>query len=455
LNTILAPIDDIVAWIITGLYHLLSPVFGVTGGATWVLTIVLLTVIIRLILVPLFVKQIRTQRAMTALTPQLTELRKKYKGDRETLNSETMKLYQTAGVNPMMGCLPMVLQMPIFIALFNVLRYIAEWKGGANPSFHLTPTTIQSAQTAQIFGVSIKDAFRNATSVHVHVVIALVVVTSVLTTYLTMRQSVKRGIMPTGKDNPMGQSQRMMTYIFPLFALSGLIWPFGLVLYWVSTNVWTLGQQFVMLRKYPVGAAVPPGGLPIKGSSPGRPATASGLTGTAPGRPKPARTGGAGGAAGKPAPKRADAVSDATTSDPVTGKASGSGVQDAPPGARVPADANGQAPADRKAKPSAAGSAAGKGTPSGADSGTRVRPSGRSAQSGQSAAGASGGRGDQSRSAVTGSANGHKPAGEGGMLRRISRGRAEPEAPVPAEPEVKLVRQQRQRQSRSKRSGKR
>src|SRR5262245_28149363 len=166
----------------------------------------------RLVMVPLFIKQMHTQRAMTALTPQITEIRKKYKGDREKLNSETMKLYQEAGVNPLMGCLPIVLQMPIFFALFSVLRYIAEWKGGTT-LYHLSASTIHSAQTAQIFGVTIKDTFLHTTSIHVHVVIGLVVVTSMLTTYLTMRQNVKRGIMPTGNDNPMAQSQKLMTYV--------------------------------------------------------------------------------------------------------------------------------------------------------------------------------------------------------------------------------------------------
>src|SRR5262245_17678528 len=98
----------------------------------------------RLVMVPLFIKQMHTQRAMTALTPQITELRKKYKGDRETLNSETMKLYQEAGVNPLMGCLPVVLQMPIFFALFSVLRYIAEYKHQPHvlPQYHLTEKLI-------------------------------------------------------------------------------------------------------------------------------------------------------------------------------------------------------------------------------------------------------------------------------------------------------------------------
>ena len=78
------------------------------------------------------------------------------------------------------------------------------------------------------------------------------------TTYLTVRQSMKRGMMPAATpDNPMGQSQKYMAYIMPFFALSGLYWPFGLVLYWVTTNLWTLGQQWVLFRRYPVDAAGP------------------------------------------------------------------------------------------------------------------------------------------------------------------------------------------------------
>ena len=115
---------------------------------------------------------------------------------------------------------------------------------------------------------------------HAKIVIVLVVLISMTTTYLTVRQSMKRGMMPTGKDSPMGQSQKLMAYIMPLFALTGLYWQFGLVLYWVTTNLWTLGQQYVLLRKYPVGAAAmgPDGNMPIGGKA-GKPATASGLTG--------------------------------------------------------------------------------------------------------------------------------------------------------------------------------
>ncbi len=401
MSTILAPIDDAVAWIITQLFNLFSPLFGATSGVTWLLTIVVLVVIMRLILVPLFIKQMHTQRAMTALTPKLAELRKKHKGDRETLNAETMKLYQEAGVNPLMGCLPVVLQMPIFFGLFSVLRYIAEWKPGQGLQYHLSAHLIHSAQTAKIFGATIADKvlFTHGMVVPVHakIVIIVAVVISMTTTYLTVRQSMKRGMMPTGADTPMGQSQKLMAYIMPLFALTGLYWQFGLVLYWVTTNLWTLGQQFVLLRRYPVGAAAmgPDGNVPIGGA---KPATASGLVSRRPAKPRPGSSPGTGQAKG--------------------GSTGGKPVSTTKPGA---------------GKPPAQG---GKGAKAGTGSGSGEQPA--------APAGAGG------------SSNGHiKPAaGEGGMLRRFGR-KAEPETAPEPQPETRIVRQQRSRQSRSKRSGKR
>jgi YidC/Oxa1 family membrane protein insertase len=391
----LNPINDLVAWVIMHIYSVLGPVFGATRGATWVLSIIILVVAMRLIMLPLFIKQMHTQRAMTALTPRINEIRKKYKGDKEKLNAETMKLYQEAGVNPLMGCLPILLQMPLFFALFSVLREIAEWKSPAVLKYGLTKPFVQNVDKARIMGVSIKDTFLHGQSLHVHVVVALVVLVSMGTTYLTVRQSMKRGMMPTGSDNPMGQSQKMMAYVMPLFALTGLYWPFGLVLYWVMTNLWTLGQQYVLLRKYPVGAAAAAigGNLPIGGGNQ-KPAMAPGLT-SGPAKPK------------RPAPAT-DAVADGTASG--KSAASGKKVTDAkPPKVTPPASSNGKAAAN------------GSGTTNGA---------------------------------TPAATNGHK-SDDGGMLRRFSRSRPGPEPIVPVEPDTKIVRNQPQRQSRSKRSGKR
>ena len=121
---------EAVGWVLTRIYDVLKPVFGASSGWTWALTIIILVVLMRLVMVPLFIKQMHTTRAMTSLQPQMAALRKKYKNDKQTLNQEMMKLYQEAGVNPLMGCLPVVAQLPLFFSLFSVLRAIAEYTGG-------------------------------------------------------------------------------------------------------------------------------------------------------------------------------------------------------------------------------------------------------------------------------------------------------------------------------------
>jgi YidC/Oxa1 family membrane protein insertase len=389
---ILNPIYDAVAWVLKQIYNGLSPVFGATSGWTWALSIIILVILMRLIMVPLFIKQMHTTRAMSALAPQMQALRKKYKNDKQTLQQETMKLYQEAGVNPLMGCLPVVLQLPVFFALFSVLRAIAGWKPGHVPQYGLTHQMVASAQQAKILGATVADKFLfTGTTLHVpvtaKVTILVAVLVSMATTFMTVRQSMKRGMMPAATpDNPLGQSQKYMMYIMPVFALSGLYWQFGLVLYWVTTNLWTLGQQYVLFRKYPQPAAAGAAAGAASAPAPaGRAAT--------PTRRRPAAT---------PADSVEDAVEDST------GRAGSNGA-----GRRSPSGAQ-----PRGAGRRTAGSAAARRAPQ-----------------------------DAAPQDAVPSANG------GGMLRRLGRNRAEPEPP-PA-PEVKIVRQQRQRQSRSKRSGKR
>ena len=274
----LTPLYDAVAWVIMRLHAGLGAIFGDSSGAAWALSIVILVVLMRLILVPLFIKQMHATRKMTALAPQVAELKKKYKGDKQKLNEETMKLYKENGANPLAGCLPVVAQLPVFFALFGVLRAIAE----DQPKYGLTPAVVASAQHAKIFGV-VTVADRLLTSIFPptfssigagpKIVILLTVVVSATTTFMTVRQSMKRGMTPqVDPNNPMASSQKMMQYIVPVFALSGLYWQYGLVLYWVTTNLWTLGQQYVLFRRFPPPAtatAAPPGPRPPPVASPG------------------------------------------------------------------------------------------------------------------------------------------------------------------------------------------
>jgi len=260
----LDPLNNVVAWVIMRIHAVLGTLFGPASGLAWGLSIVILVMFIRLLLVPLFVKQVHAQRKMAQHAPQLQELRKKYKGDKQRLNEETMKFYKENGVNPLAGCLPMIPQMIIFFALFYVLRSIAEWKKGVTPSYGMTVQLMESAQKATIFGVHLGDKLllphTPGMGLGTSIIAAVTVAISATTTFLTVRQSAKRGLMQTSvdPDNPMAQSQKYMMYIVPFFSLTGLYWQYGLVLYWVTTNVWTLGQQYIMFRNWtvePTGAA--------------------------------------------------------------------------------------------------------------------------------------------------------------------------------------------------------
>jgi YidC/Oxa1 family membrane protein insertase len=308
--SILNPLFEAVAWVIMRIHAVLSVPFGASSGWAWGLSIVLLVMLMRLIMVPLFVKQVRSQRKMQSHMPQLQELRKRYKNDKQRLNEETMKFYKENGINPLGGCLPLVAQLPVFWALFNVLRAIADWTPGQVPKYGLTVPVVESARAARIFGASLADKFLFPLphqTLESRLVILAFVLVSAATTYLTMRQSQKRGMMqqgPVDPDNPAANMQKYMMYIAPFFALSGLYWQFGLVIYWVTTNVWTLGQQHFLFRNLPIvgsatvdASAAPANALTSGKASNGKAITAgksgggsgkSGASGRATGSAKPA-----------------------------------------------------------------------------------------------------------------------------------------------------------------------
>ncbi len=327
----LTPLYDAVAWVIEQIHAGLSTFLSPASGFTWVLTIVILVVLMRLILVPLFIKQMHATRKMSALAPQLAELKKKYKNDRQTLNEETMRLYKENGANPLAGCLPLLGQMPLFFALFSVLRAISGWHPGLPLPYGLSRSVVLSAQHADIFGAHIPDKFLfplPGQTLESRIVILIAVLISVATTFLTVRQSTKRGMTPQmTPDNPMAASQKYMAYVVPLFALSGLYWAFGLVMYWVTTNVWTLGQQYVLFKRYP---------MPVSAAAAGT-AGPGGTTAAA----KPGMT-------GKPASGRALPAKPAGTAKPATAPAGRPQSGQKPPAAPSSAKpaGSGQAPAN-------------------------------------------------------------------------------------------------------------
>ncbi|XVQ11000.1 membrane protein insertase YidC [Spirillospora sp. CA-255316] len=272
-------VAQLIVWIHTGL----SAVFPKDSGWAWGGSIILLTVLLRLLMVPLFVKQIHASRKMQELNPKVQALRKKYKNDKQRMNQEVMKLYQENGANPLSGCLPILVQMPVFIGLFQVLNRISN----ANPGqgvFALTPDLVQSAQKANIFGAHIPDTFliawgadpRNWTAI---TITAIAVVISSCTTFFTVRASMKRQPV-TDENNPMMQAQKMMVFLAPLFGLFGLGFPLGVLMYWVTSNSWTLVQQHYIYSKYPpLGANGENGAGDKAGAGKGGVKTAAGSSG--------------------------------------------------------------------------------------------------------------------------------------------------------------------------------
>ena len=239
---------------------------------TWILAIVFLVVTVRIVLFPVFVKQIKRQRAMQALQPKVKVLQEKHKGDRETLQKEMMELYKTEKANPLMGCLPMFLQIPVFLGLFHVLRRLSP-DNEAKTLYGWTVEQFDSATHAALFTAPLPSKFGSsaaelaalqANGTTVKIIAGILVLIMMTTTYLTSRQM----ILKTGwaEDPQQKMIQRLMLYGIPLSLLvSGALFPIGVVIYWVTNNLFTLAQQQWVLRKFP------PPPMAGKSGSPARP----------------------------------------------------------------------------------------------------------------------------------------------------------------------------------------
>ncbi|WP_433224344.1 membrane protein insertase YidC [Dactylosporangium sp. CS-047395] len=242
----------------------------------WVLAIVFLVITVRIVLFPIFVKQIKSQRAMQAIQPKMKELQEKHKGDRETLQKEVMELYRQEKVNPLMGCLPMFLQIPVFIGLLHVLRHLRPGQSEHQQTLYgWTVGEFESAVDARLFDAPIVAKFSSsaadllkidASSTAVKIVAAILVALMITTTYLTQRQMIKKTGWNTDPQQRM--IQKFMLYGIPFFTLtSGWYFPIGVIIYWVTNNAITLGQQYWVLHKYPPPASASTNTTPFKGGA--------------------------------------------------------------------------------------------------------------------------------------------------------------------------------------------
>jgi YidC/Oxa1 family membrane protein insertase len=230
------------------------------AGLAWALGIVFLVVTIRLLLFPLFVKQVKSQRAMQELQPEIAKLRKQYGSDRQGMSQAMMALQKERGVNPLAGCLPILPQMPVFISLFHVLRRLAPNTHGL---YGWDDTLTHNAAVAKLFGAPISasinmtgskatEILKIATYTNIRVVALILIAIMCVTTFMTQKQIAKRSGPVEGQA---AMVQKVMLYGVPVSLLvSGFIFPIGVLIYWVTNNAWTFGQQFFILRKMP-----PPG----------------------------------------------------------------------------------------------------------------------------------------------------------------------------------------------------
>jgi YidC/Oxa1 family membrane protein insertase len=263
-----------VSWVLLR-WHSLFNWLGLdpAGGLNWSLSIIFLVVTARLLLFRLFVKQVHYQRHMQEIQPKIQEVRSKYKNDRAEMQRQMMKLQQEQGFNPLAGCLPMFLQIPIFISLFHVLRHLSNSASvcRANPDLsqyhgHLlelytfSPTETCDAAQAKLFGAPLAGSLRDTTFQIVHVLggdvtstrivtIVLVLVSAAATFFTQILVTSRATTVPTGTAATV---QKLMKVFIPVSVLfSGVFFPLGVLLYWFTSNLWTMLQQIYINKYHP------------------------------------------------------------------------------------------------------------------------------------------------------------------------------------------------------------
>ncbi|MEU0401019.1 membrane protein insertase YidC [Streptomyces sp. NPDC006197] len=245
-----------VSWVIVQFHKVYGAIFGPDTGWAWGLSIVSLVVLIRICLIPLFVKQIKSTRNMQALQPKMKAIQERYKSDKQRQSEEMMKLYKETGTNPLSSCLPILAQSPFFFALYHVLSAIASGKEIGV----IDGPLLASARQAHIFGAPLASKFMDsaadvaaldASLTSVRIVTAVMIVMMSASQFFTQRQLMMKNVDLSVKT-PYMQQQKMLMYIFPLiFAGMGINFPVGVLVYWLTTNVWTMGQQMYVINQNP------------------------------------------------------------------------------------------------------------------------------------------------------------------------------------------------------------
>ena len=258
-SDIMYPFEWLVAWIMY-LWHAGFTAIGMpeASGWTWTFSIIGLVLVMRAALIPLFVKQIHASRKMQLIQPEMQKIQAKYKDkkdpeSRQKMTEETMALYKDSGTNPFASCLPIIAQMPFFFGLFRVLNSLDEiGEGKAEAIGPITQQVAAQAESSAILGAQLSDQFMGSETITVKIVTVVLIILMSATTFTTQHQLMRKNMPAAALEGPVAQQQKMMLYLFPIiFAVSGGFFPVGVLLYWFTTNLWTMCQQFYVIRRMP------------------------------------------------------------------------------------------------------------------------------------------------------------------------------------------------------------
>jgi YidC/Oxa1 family membrane protein insertase len=258
-SDLIYPFEWIVAWILYG-WHTLFTAIGIppASGFAWVMSIIGLVVVMRAAMIPLFVKQIHASRRMQLIQPEMQKIQAKYKDkkdpdSRQAMTQETMELYKRTGTNPFSSCMPILLQSPFFFGLFRVLNGLQGMADGTKDTIGpITRELAAQAEQSTLFGAQLSDKFIGSETVTVKVVTIILIILMSVSTFTTQHQLMRKNMPASALDNPFAKQQKVLLYLMPLFfAVSGVNFPIGVLIYWTTTNVWSMCQQFYVIRRMP------------------------------------------------------------------------------------------------------------------------------------------------------------------------------------------------------------
>jgi YidC/Oxa1 family membrane protein insertase len=258
----MAPFKWLVSVIMVGFHDGLSAIgLPAANGWTWTLSIIGLVLVIRAALIPVFVKQIKAQRGMQLLQPDLKKLQDKYKGktdqlSRQAMAQEQMAMYKKHGTNPFSACLPMLIQMPFFFALFQVLSGITAAKDQGKGIGAMSHEQVVQFDSSSIFGAPLSASLLHGgaggNEVAVWILSIVMILAMTASQFITQKQIMAKNMSEEAMASPFMRQQKMMLYILPIvFGVGGINFPIGVLIYWTTTNLWTMGQQFFVIRRMP------------------------------------------------------------------------------------------------------------------------------------------------------------------------------------------------------------